>query len=264
MISTKNRHEKISNSPSHVPIHELPTETLVPTHDLLRIQLQGSASRDQLQNPPALPPHLRERDIDYSVEAVRTTALKYAAEILPEEISQKLKIDHDILDSISVSKPPTLEGVMLLAGAWDNVRSNSDETLSELAEEDNNKIGAALAASLDFLTDRETRDMFGQAFANAYVTGESILAHYHLERANKLIDIEDVPSVTVEGEFVPYYNLSNPAYDPYAPNQDNILVSRADMMIVPEEIRKRVQEKVNPVTDSEGTVQTDMSQFLND
>lgn len=269
MISTKELlREEISNSPSHVPIHELPTETLVPTHDLLRIQLQGFASRDQLQNPQALPLHLREHTIDYSVEAVRTSALKYAAEILPEEVSRELDIDHDILDSVSVSKPPTLEGVILLAGAWDNVRGNSDKVPSELAQEDNDKIGAALAASLDFLTDRETRNMFGRAFENAYVTGESVLTHYHFEQANKLTDIDNVPSVTDEGEFVPYYDLSNPAYDPYEQNQDNVLVDRQNMMIVPEEIRyrneKRLQGNTKPVTDSEGTVKTDMSQFLND
>lgn len=266
--------EAIASNCSHIPVEELPPFGVIQTHDLLRLQLQGAEERTMLLNPPALPEGLSETDIDYSPAAVRTSALKYAAEVLPSDVSLALEIDHDIRDSIAVHTPPTLESVVLLAQAWDNVRRDSET--DKAIQADNDKIGAALGASIDFLADRETRDLFGHALRKAHLTGDSMLSAFHrIESEHNEHHVDDVPSYTRDDTAVPYYNIANPAYNPFAAHPDDTLVSRQDMMIFPAEVTHTLEDmkfgtalEVGRTAlklgqrDEDGTVKVSMDEFL--
>lgn len=266
----KNSDDTITPGRSHIPVSELPPFNVIQTHDLLRLQLQGSESRRELINPPQLPEGLTEGGIDYSAAAVRTSALKYAAEVLPLDISEVLGIDHEIRDSIAVHTPPTLESVVLLAQAWDRVRQDKQNEETNI---DNEKIAAALGASIDFLIDRETRDLFGHALEQAWNSGGSMMEAFHqVESEHYEHDVDDAPAYTEAGIAVPYFNIGDVTYDPHAPHADNVLVDRRDMMIVPEEIRHRLTRQLGeaaystqrpPRRNEEGTVEVNMSEILN-
>lgn len=259
----------------HIPVNELPPTSVIQTHDLLRLQLQGPELREQLLTKPSLPEGLTESSIDYSAAAIRTSALKYAAEILPRDVSEVLEIDHDIRDSVAVHTPPTVESVTLLSHAWDLVR-DEEEKQNEKERQDNKKIAGALGASIDFLNDKVLRDKFGDALSQAVRSNTSVLAEYSaLERSlDSHSDPDDAPAHTIDDIPVPYYDLSQPSYDPTIPNQGTRLVERESLMIMPEEDRHRHILRLAEATlrstgrdaniAEDGTVAVDMSDYLED
>jgi len=147
----------------------LPNESMreTATIDTLRLQLQGPHLHETILSEP----YRYEADLtDFSPEAICENALKLAAETLPAEVVDALELEHSIRDNVAFHQPPSLETVMLLGSAWDTLRDSDLEKINE--------VEGAFAASIDFINDRDTRDVVGKAYKNANANDEPFHTSY--------------------------------------------------------------------------------------
>lgn len=158
---TSHYHDSVPPSLPHEFIRE--TATL----DTLRLQLQEPNAHYELLSGP----YNYEADlVDRSPEAIRDNALKLAVETLPIEVVDALEMEHEIRDNVAFHQPPSLETVILLGNAWDKLRTSDLEQIDD--------IEGAFAASIDFIHDRDTRDIVGKAYKNANAKNEPFHKSY--------------------------------------------------------------------------------------
>jgi hypothetical protein len=159
---------QISHLYDSVPL-SLPNESIQNSGvlDTLKLQLREPDLHKELLSGP----YNYEADlVDRSPEAIRENALTLAVETLPKEVVDALEMEHDIRDNVAFHQPPTLQTIMLLAGAWDKLRESGLEKIDQ--------VEGAFAASIDFVNDRDTRDIIGNAYKQSVTNGEAFHTNY--------------------------------------------------------------------------------------
>lgn len=172
-LTHNQREQTIEASPQEAL--SLPSETLDATQNILALQLLGedeykimnSYQRYDRDGNEITSPYAVQGNIDFSKEAIEKTAFELAAEVLPKEVVRDMHLEHDIPDNISYQKPPSLESVLLVIGAWE--ATGRDREMRNI-----------IGKMSDFLGDRWMRDNINEALINAEDTGEPFTNHYNL------------------------------------------------------------------------------------
>lgn len=276
-----------NEAPTPFNSHELPILAPIdPTENILQAQLLGEEEVNLIKSTPRFdttgrrissPYYNLNQPIDYSQEAIKQNAFALAAETLPQNIVKGIGIREDIPDNTAYQHPPSLNTIILAAEAWS--RTDFDPHLKGAVE------AMIYYYSQDVLSDGATKhDTFTQhivndireAMENSEITEEAFTTHFTMvasretpeeREADEQGDLKrDRVAAYILSKTVDYtnFNKHSMAGDPNHVTQEVLLAPDASMVSDYGNASTDKTLRLDGLTDEDGTVKVDMSEFLRD